>query len=174
MQDTEYSKIVDGVRRTTPPGSIVVIKYGGIYYLNHPLTCLLIVAFVNLGHAMENDELKKLFCEDIGELCRTGVLPVIVHGGGPQIQKMLTSLAIESKFVQGLRVTDQKTMEVAQMVLCGSINKDIVGMISTQSGVRGAVGLCGLDGKLIQARPLIKKMIDEKGKEVAVDLGFVY
>ena len=123
---------------------------------------------------MENDELKKLFCEDIGELCRTGVLPVIVHGGGPQIQKMLTSLAIESKFIQGLRVTDPKTMEVAQMVLCGSINKDIVGMISMQSGVRGAVGLCGLDGKLIQAKPLVKKMIDEKGKEVAVDLGLVH
>ncbi len=123
---------------------------------------------------MENDELKKLFCEDIGELCRTGVLPVIVHGGGPQIQKMLTSLAIESKFIQGLRVTDPKTMEVAQMVLCGSINKDIVGMISMQAGVRGAVGLCGLDGKLIQAKPLVKKIIDEKGKEVAVDLGLVY
>jgi len=122
---------------------------------------------------MENDELKRLFCEDIGELCRAGILPVIVHGGGPQIQKMLTSLAIESKFVQGLRVTDAKTMEVAQMVLCGSINKDIVGMISMQTGVRGAVGLCGLDGKLIQARPLVKKMIDEKGKEVAVDLGLV-
>lgn len=111
---------------------MVVIKYG--------------------GHAMENDEAKTQFCQDIAALCRTGVLPVIVHGGGPQIAKMLASLSIESRFENGLRVTDDKTMEVAQMVLCGSINKEIVGKISTQAGVRGAIGLCGLDAGLIKAR----------------------
>ena len=101
---------------------------------------------------MENAELAKYFCEDIASLCRLGILPVIVHGGGPQIAKTLKSLSIESSFVNGLRVTDPKTMEVAQMVLCGSINKDIVGMISSQHGIRGAIGLCGLDAKLIMAK----------------------
>ena len=149
----EVDRLLEGIKKATPPGSVVVIKYG--------------------GHAMENDELKKYFCEDIGALCRAGVLPVIVHGGGPQIAKMLASLNIESKFIQGLRVTDSKTMEIAQMVLCGSINKDIVGMISSQVGVKGSVGLCGLDGKLIQAKTISKTMKDESGKEVPVDLGLV-
>ena len=149
----EVSRLLEGIKKATPPGSVVVIKYG--------------------GHAMENDELKRYFCEDIGALCKVGVLPVIVHGGGPQIAKMLASLNIESKFIQGLRVTDSKTMEIAQMVLCGSINKDIVGMISSQSGVKGSVGLCGLDGKLIQAKTISKTMKDEAGKEVPVDLGLV-
>ncbi len=86
----------------------------------------------------------------------------------------MKKLEIESKFLQGLRVTDPKTMEVAQMVLCGSINKDIAGMISSQPGVRGAIGLCGLDGKLIQAKAMVKTAIDEvTGKEIQLDLGLV-
>jgi acetylglutamate kinase len=132
MANAEYDGILAGIRKSTPAGSVVVIKYG--------------------GHAMENEEAKKQFCEDIGALCRTGVLPVIVHGGGPQIAKMLANLKIESRFENGLRVTDAATMEVAQMVLCGSINKEIVGKISGQEGVRGAVGLCGLDSQLIKAK----------------------
>ena len=128
----EYATLLADIKRTMPAGSVVVIKYG--------------------GHAMENEEAKRQFCEDIGVLCRTGVLPVIVHGGGPQIAKMLNSLSIESRFENGLRVTDEKTMEVAQMVLCGSINKEIVGKISMQDGVRGAIGLCGLDAGLIKAK----------------------
>jgi len=127
-----YASLIANVKKSTPSGNVVVIKYG--------------------GHAMENDEAKKGFCEDIAALCRTGVLPVIVHGGGPQIKKMLDTLKLESVFVQGLRVTDAKTMEVAQMVLCGSINKEIVGRISLQEGVHGAIGLCGLDSKLIRAK----------------------
>ena len=131
-EQTEYNKLISNVKKTTPSGSVVVIKYG--------------------GHAMENDAAKKQFCEDIGALCRTGVLPVIVHGGGPQIAKMLNNLKIESRFENGLRVTDAATMEVAQMVLCGAINKEIVGRISGQEGVRGALGLCGLDSGLIKAK----------------------
>lgn len=130
--DAEYTALLSNVKKATPSGNVVVIKYG--------------------GHAMENDEAKKNFCEDIAALCRTGILPVIVHGGGPQIKKMLDTLKLESVFVQGLRVTDAKTMEVAQMVLCGSINKEIVGRISMQEGVNGAIGLCGLDAKLIRAK----------------------
>lgn len=130
--DAAYASLLAGVRQATPAGSVVVIKYG--------------------GHAMENDQAKAQFCEDIGALCRTGVLPVIVHGGGPQIAKMLESLHIESRFENGLRVTDAATMAVAQMVLCGSINKEIVGRISGQEGVRGALGLSGLDSGLIKAK----------------------
>ena len=130
----EVSTLLEKISSSTPQGSVVVIKYG--------------------GHAMENDELKKLFCEDIAALCSTGILPIIVHGGGPQIAAMLKKLDIESKFMNGLRVTDEKTMEVAQMVLCGAINKELVGLISSQQGVRGALGLCGLDSKLIQATQL--------------------
>lgn len=132
MQDSEYNSLIAGIKKATPSGSVVVIKYG--------------------GHAMENELAKKQFCEDVAALCRTGVLPVIVHGGGPQIAKMLASLKIESRFENGLRVTDAATMEVAQMVLCGSINKEIVGKISGQDGVRGAIGLCGLDSGLVKAK----------------------
>jgi Amino acid kinase family len=92
----EVSSLVANVVKHTKKGSVIVIKYG--------------------GHAMENEELKRFFCEDIAHLCRAGILPVIVHGGGPQIAKLLKQLEIESKFLQGLRVTDAKTMEVAQMV----------------------------------------------------------
>lgn len=86
---------------------------------------------------------------------------------------MLKKLEIESKFLQGLRVTDQKTLEVAQMVLCGAINKDISGMISAQPGVRGAIGLCGLDGKLIQAKTIDKTIVNDAGDNVKLDLGLV-
>lgn len=86
---------------------------------------------------------------------------------------MLKKLEIESKFLQGLRVTDQKTLEVAQMVLCGAINKDISGMISAQPGVRGAIGLCGLDGKLIQAKTIDKMIVNDDGENVKLDLGLV-
>lgn len=151
-EDNDYLNLLVSVKKNTPPGSVIVIKYG--------------------GHAMENEELKRFFCEDIAALCSTGILPVIVHGGGPQIANMLKKLEIESKFLEGLRVTDKKTMEVAQMILCGSINKDISGMISSQPGVRGAVGLCGLDGKLIQAKAIEKTVIVD-GKEVKLDLGLV-
>ena len=152
--DAEYASLIANVQKNTAKGSVIVIKYG--------------------GHAMENEELKRDFCEDIGALCRIGVLPVIVHGGGPQIANMLKKLEIESKFLQGLRVTDAKTMEVAQMILCGSINKDLAGMISNQPGVKGAIGLCGLDAKLIQAKAMVKTAIDEvTGKEITLDLGMV-
>jgi acetylglutamate kinase len=99
---------------------------------------------------MENDHLKELFLNDIEELYKIGITPVIVHGGGPQIAKTLKDLNVVSTFVDGLRVTDAKTLEVAQMVLCGLINKDIVRRLSEKSSVKGAIGLSGLDSKLIQ------------------------
>jgi len=121
--------LVDKVKQNLKVGSTVVIKYG--------------------GHAMENDELKDLFLEDVADLYRVGYKVVIVHGGGPQIAKLLKTLNVESKFVDGLRVTDDQTLEVAQMVLCGLVNKDIVRRLSQKTGVKGAVGLSGLDSGLI-------------------------
>eukprot|EP00981_Chlorochromonas_danica_P003467 scaffold654_cov207-Ochromonas_danica.AAC.52 len=132
LADDEYKSLVERVKQNVKPGSVVVIKYG--------------------GHAMDNEALKELFLEDVAELYRTvGVTPVIVHGGGPQIAQMLTTLNVPSQFVDGLRVTDTATMDVAQMVLCGSINKQLVRRISSKKGVKGAVGLSGLDSKLIEA-----------------------
>lgn len=131
INNNEYTELIEKVKKNTKKGSIVVIKYG--------------------GHAMENDELKELFCKDVGELCRNDIVPVIVHGGGPQIAKMLKTLNVESRFIDGLRVTDEKTMEIAQMVLCGSINKEISYRISNELGVVGAVGLSGLDANIIVA-----------------------
>eukprot|EP00607_Mallomonas_marina_P007283 CAMPEP_0182419178 /NCGR_PEP_ID=MMETSP1167-20130531/3579_1 /TAXON_ID=2988 /ORGANISM="Mallomonas Sp, Strain CCMP3275" /LENGTH=288 /DNA_ID=CAMNT_0024593849 /DNA_START=181 /DNA_END=1044 /DNA_ORIENTATION=+ len=150
---SDVDDLITLVKSNIPAGSIVVIKYG--------------------GHAMENDELKKFFCDDIASLCKIGILPIIVHGGGPQIKKMLGNLNIESKFVQGLRVTDLKTMEIAQMVLCGAINKEIVSRISSHENIRGAIGLCGLDGRLIQAKIAKKTIINEQGEETVIDFGLV-
>ncbi len=132
LLSSNTDSLLSSVAANTPPGSVVVVKYG--------------------GHAMENDEAKKNFCEDIAALCSVGIMPVIVHGGGPQIKSMLGTLGVESTFLNGLRVTDQQTMDVAQMVLCGSINKDIVRRISSLDGARGAVGLSGIDSKLIKAK----------------------
>jgi acetylglutamate kinase len=130
--ENENADLVAEVKRNTPAGSLVVVKYG--------------------GHAMEDDTAKSSFCHDIAALCDFGIIPVIVHGGGPQIKKMLGTMGLQSTFLNGLRVTDKQTMEVAQMVLCGSINKDIVRRISGLPGTRGALGLSGLDSKLIEAR----------------------
>lgn len=87
---------------------------------------------------------------------------------------MLKSLSVESKFIQGLRVTDKRTMEIAQMVLCGSINKDIVSAISVQQGVRGAIGLSGLDSRLVKAKIMEKVITDPvTGEKSKIDLGLV-
>ncbi len=113
-------------------GKTIVIKYG--------------------GHAMTNDELKESFAQDVVLLKFVGMNPVIVHGGGPQIDRMLQRLGIESRFVRGMRVTDTATMDVVEMVLVGSINKEIVGLISRHGG--RAVGLSGKDGDLIVGRKM--------------------
>jgi acetylglutamate kinase len=112
------------------------------------------------------------FAQDIVLMKQTGMEPVIVHGGGPQIGAMLKKLAIPSNFIDGLRVTDRAAMEVVEMVLCGSINKRIVSGINAAGG--HAVGLSGKDGSLIRARKLERKKIDPTtGKETPVDLGYV-
>jgi len=104
------------------------------------------------GHAMVDEELKKSFAQDIVLMKYVGINPVIVHGGGPQIGGLLTRLGKESRFVKGIRVTDNETMDVVEMVLVGKINKEIVGLINHYGGK--AVGLGGKDGGLIKAKRL--------------------
>lgn len=133
-------------------GKCIVIKYG--------------------GHAMVDEDLKEKFALDVVMLKYIGVNPVIVHGGGPQIGLVLKKLGIESKFVQGMRVTDRETMDIVEMVLAGKVNKEIVGLINHNGGK--AVGLSGKDGNLIQAEKYY--LSDEKAKDSPpeiIDIGLV-
>nr|WP_244600233.1 acetylglutamate kinase [Blastochloris tepida] len=124
------------------------------------------------GHAMGDENLAREFARDIVLLEQAGVNPVVVHGGGPQIQSMLTRLGIESKFAAGLRITDAPTVEIVEMVLAGSINKQIVGFINAAGGK--AIGLCGKDGNMVTARKVTRTVTDpDSAIEQVVDLGFV-
>ncbi|MEJ1156843.1 acetylglutamate kinase [Prosthecomicrobium sp. N25] len=124
------------------------------------------------GHAMGDPALGRAFAEDITLLKLAGVNPVVVHGGGPQINAMLDRLGIKSEFAGGMRVTDRATVEVVEMVLAGSINKEIVQSIG-QAGGR-AIGLTGKDGNMVTATKLTRTVRDPKtGAETEVDLGFV-
>lgn len=111
---------------------VVVVKYG--------------------GNAMTNDTLKHAVMEDIVMLSIVGIKVVLVHGGGPEINDMLKRVGKESKFVNGLRYTDEETVDIVQMVLAGKVNKDLVSMLESHGG--SAIGLCGLDGKMIEAETL--------------------
>jgi len=131
---------------------IVVVKYG--------------------GHAMGEEDLARSFARDIVLMEQTAINPVVVHGGGPQIGEMLKRLGIESQFAAGLRVTDAATIEIVEMVLGGSINKQIVGFINAAGGK--AVGLCGKDGNMVVARKATRRVVDaDSNIEKIVDLGFV-
>ncbi len=124
------------------------------------------------GHAMGDPELAKLFARDIVLFKQVGINPIVVHGGGPQIGQMLERLRIKSSFVDGLRVTDAATVEVVEMVLSGSINKQVAAAINEAGGT--AIGLSGKDGNLIEARKLTRKTRDpDSNIEKVVDLGFV-
>ncbi len=135
---------------------IVVIKYG--------------------GHAMGEDEVARLFAADVVLLKLLGMHPVVVHGGGPQISRMLKRSGVESTFIDGLRVTDAATMEVAEMVLSGAVNKEIVNFINVagrEADVRG-VGLSGKDARLLTVEKAVKSKRDpETSLERTIDLGFV-
>tara|TARA_B110000014_G_C19993092_1_gene514428 strand:- start:64 stop:972 length:909 start_codon:yes stop_codon:yes gene_type:complete len=124
------------------------------------------------GHAMGDDKLADLFAQDVVLLKHVGINPVVIHGGGPQIGDMLERLRIKSSFVDGLRVTDSATVEIVEMVLAGSINKQVVTAINGAGGC--AVGLSGKDAKLIRARPLKRTLKDPDSQiEKVLDLGFV-
>ena len=128
--------------------TIIVVKYG--------------------GHAMGDESVARNFARDMVLLEQSGVNPVVVHGGGPQIGAMLTKLGIKSEFADGLRVTDKATVEVVEMVLAGAINKQIVGFINNAGG--RAIGLCGKDGNMVRAKKVERSDLDGKP---GVDLGFV-
>ncbi|HEY4919407.1 MAG TPA: acetylglutamate kinase [Xanthobacteraceae bacterium] len=131
---------------------IVVVKYG--------------------GHAMGEEARARSFARDIVLLEQTAVNPVVVHGGGPQIGEMLKRLGIKSEFAAGLRVTDAATVEIVEMVLSGSINKQIVGYINAAGGK--AVGLSGKDGNMVLASKVNRTVVDETSQiEKVIDLGFV-
>jgi acetylglutamate kinase len=124
------------------------------------------------GHAMGNEHLGELFARDIVLLKQVGINPVVVHGGGPQIGQMLERLKIKSEFIDGLRVTDRETVEVVEMVLSGTINKQLVAAINKAGGQ--AVGLSGKDGNLITARKIQRTRRDpDSNIERVLDLGFV-
>src|SRR5512143_289261 len=124
------------------------------------------------GHAMEDEELKTNFVRDVILLHYIGLNPVIVHGGGPQIDGVLNKIGKKSQFIEGMRVTDEETMDVVEMVLVGKINKEIVSRINYSGG--HAVGISGTDGNLIRAR---KMWVSRRGKDgqekEPVDLGRV-
>jgi acetylglutamate kinase len=131
---------------------IVVVKYG--------------------GHAMGAENVAREFARDIVLLEQTAINPVVVHGGGPQIEAMLKKVGVQSQYAAGLRITDEKTLEIVEMVLAGSINKQMVGYINEAGGK--AVGLCGKDGNMVVARKLTRTVIDPDSEiEKVVDLGFV-
>ena len=124
------------------------------------------------GHAMGEEELARSFARDVVLMEQTAINPVVVHGGGPQIGEMLARLGIKSQFADGLRITDAATIEIVEMVLAGSINKQIVGFINEAGGK--AIGLCGKDGNMVLARKASRSMIDPQSKmEKIIDLGFV-
>jgi len=132
--------------------AIVVVKYG--------------------GHAMGAEHLAREFARDIVLLEQTAINPVVVHGGGPQIEAMLKKVGVQSQYAAGLRITDAKTLEIVEMVLAGSINKQMVGYINAAGGK--AVGLCGKDGNMVVARKLTRTVVDPGSAiERVVDLGFV-
>ena len=124
------------------------------------------------GHAMGDEAKAREFARDIVLLEQSGINPVVVHGGGPQIGAMLAKLGIKSSFASGLRITDKATVEIVEMVLAGAINKQIVGMINAEGG--RAIGLCGKDGNMVIARKASGTMhVAETGLDEAIDLGFV-
>src|ERR1041385_4545758 len=124
------------------------------------------------GHAMGGEETARSFARDVVLLEQAAMNPVVVHGGGPQIEAMLKKLGIKSEFAAGLRVTDEKTVEIVEMVLAGSINKQIVSYITAAGGK--AIGLCGKDGNMVKASKVSRSIVDPGSKiEQVVDLGFV-
>src|SRR5512143_3607442 len=124
------------------------------------------------GHAMGDEAVARAFARDIVLLEQTAINPVVVHGGGPQIEAMLKRAGVHSQFAGGLRITDAKTLEIVEMVLAGSINKQIVGFINAAGGK--AIGLCGKDGNMVQARKVTRTVVDpDSNIEKVIDLGFV-
>lgn len=156
MDNQKASNVVSVLSEALPyiqklNGKTIVIKYG--------------------GNAMTDDKLKLGFARDIVLLKQVGINPVVVHGGGPQIAELLDRVGKESKFIQGMRVTDTETMDIVEMVLGGLVNKSIVTMINQQGG--RAVGLTGKDGSLIRAKKMEMTVDSDSNASELIDLGHV-
>lgn len=156
MDNTKASNVVSVLSEALPyiqklNGKTIVIKYG--------------------GNAMTDQDLKIGFARDIVLLKQVGINPVVVHGGGPQIAQLLERVGKESKFIQGMRVTDTETMDIVEMVLGGLVNKSIVTMINQQGG--RAVGLTGKDGSLIRAKKMQMSIDSDSNTSEIIDLGHV-
>lgn len=123
------------------------------------------------GKAMVDNQLKASFAQDIVLLKYVGINPVVVHGGGPQIDKTLERMGIVSRYMQGMRVTDPETLDIVEMVLVGKVNKEIVGLINRQGGM--AVGLSGKDGNLVLARKMNVSVASDGEAHEIIDLGMV-
>jgi len=154
MDNTKASSVVKVLSEALPyiqklNGKTIVIKYG--------------------GNAMTDETLKLGFARDIVLLKQVGVNPVVVHGGGPQIAELLKRIGKKSTFIQGMRVTDKETMDIVEMVLGGSVNKNIVSLINQQGG--RAVGLTGKDGSLIRAKKM--QMVSHENPDETIELGHV-
>ncbi len=132
-------------------GKLIVVKYG--------------------GNAMTDPELESSFARDIVLLKTVGLHPVVVHGGGPQVDNLLKELGRQSERIDGMRVTDKSTMDIVEMVLGGGVNKSIVSLINKHGG--SAIGLTGKDANLIQAKKMLMQKIGDDGVAVPIDLGFV-
>ena len=157
MSDIDPHHLADILIRALPhmlryDDATIVVKYG--------------------GHAMGDEKVARDFAKDMVLLEQSGVNPVVVHGGGPQIGAMLAKLGIKSEFSGGLRITDKATVEIVEMVLAGSINKQIVGTINAEGG--RAIGLCGKDGTMVTAKKVGRVVHDpDSNIEQHIDLGFV-
>jgi len=156
MDNTKATNVVSVLSEALPyiqklNGKTIVIKYG--------------------GNAMTDEKLKLGFARDIVLLKQVGINPVVVHGGGPQIASLLERVGKESKFIQGMRVTDTETMDIVEMVLGGLVNKSIVTLINQQGG--RAVGLTGKDGSLIRAKKMEMKINEDDEASELIDLGHV-
>ncbi len=154
MENKTAHHIADVLNEALPymqklSGKTVVIKFG--------------------GNAMTDETLKHSFAANIVLMKQVGINPVVVHGGGPQIAQMLKKLGKESKFIQGMRVTDTETMDIVEMVLGGQVNKSIVSLINQHGGQ--AIGLTGKDGNLIEAKPL--EMTSDEDGTTKIDIGHV-
>jgi acetylglutamate kinase len=158
-------------RSAIPPGEQVKLLSEALPFMLRYDRQTIVVKYG--GHAMGNPELARSFARDIVMLKQAGVNPVVVHGGGPQIGAMLDKLKIKSEFAGGLRITDKPTVDVVEMVLAGSINKEIVAAIAREGG--NAVGISGKDAHLMTAKKIDNHTVTDPGSNLmrAVDLGYV-
>jgi acetylglutamate kinase len=160
--------MTDTLKTTTPQLQAEILMQALPHMLRYDDTTVVVKYG---GHAMGDEDVARSFARDMVLLEQSGVNPVVVHGGGPQIGAMLKKLGIKSEFAAGLRITDKATVEIVEMVLAGSINKQIVGFINAEGG--RAIGLCGKDGNMVIANKVTRVHDPALNSDVDIDLGYV-